>query len=87
MPSSTGIGNVLTPPGCVWATYIMELPGAGGAEESGTSFYDALFLENLPGLKRAPQFEQWLQKISTADTQGQLRSVGRGHSLPAQARP
>ncbi len=35
-----------------------------------TSFHDALFVRKLLGLKRAPEFEAWLQRMGFADAQG-----------------
>jgi len=46
-----------------------------------TSFHDALHLRNLLGLKRAPEFEQWLQKMQITDAQARLQPVSRNHPL------
>jgi len=43
-----------------------------------TSFHDALYVRELLGLARAPEFEAWLQRMQLTDPRGRL--------LPAQAR-
>jgi len=79
--------NLLTLLGCAGVTYIMGVPGADDVmlNYQSTSFHDALYLRNLLGLKRAPEFEQWLQTMGIADARGRLQPVGRGHPLLAQA--
>jgi ethanolamine ammonia-lyase large subunit len=79
--------NLLTLLGCAGVTYIMGVPGADDVmlNYQSTSFHDALYLRNLLGLKRAPEFEQWLQKMGITDSSGRLQPVGRGHPLLAQA--
>jgi ethanolamine ammonia-lyase large subunit len=37
-----------------------------------TSFHDALFLRETMGLKRAPEFEAWLQRMRITDPAGRL---------------
>jgi ethanolamine ammonia-lyase large subunit len=37
------------------------------------------------GLKRAPEFEQWLQKMQITDAQGRLQPAGRNRPLLAYA--
>ncbi len=79
--------NLLTLLGCAGVTYIMGVPGADDVmlNYQSTSFHDALYLRNLLGLKRAPEFEQWLQKMGITDSRGRLQAVGGGHPLLAQA--
>ena len=79
--------SLLTLLGCAGVTYIMGVPGADDVmlNYQSTSFHDALYLRNLLGLKRAPEFEQWLQKMGITDSRGRLQPVGRGHPLLAQA--
>jgi ethanolamine ammonia-lyase large subunit len=78
--------NLLTLLGCAGVAYIMGVPGADDVmlNYQSTSFHDALYLRTLLGLKRAPEFEQWLQKMQITDTQGRLQSVARSHPLLAQ---
>jgi len=79
--------TLLTLLGCAGVTYIMGVPGADDVmlNYQSTSFHDALYLRNLLGLKRAPEFEQWLQRMQITDAQGRLRPVGRNHPLLAYA--
>jgi len=79
--------NLLTLLGCAGVTYIMGVPGADDVmlNYQSTSFHDALYLRNLLGLKRAPEFEQWLQRMGITDARGRLQPVGRGHPLLARA--
>lgn len=46
-------------------TFIMGVPGADDImlNYQSTSFHDALYLRDLLGLKRAPEFESWLEKM------------------------
>jgi len=37
-----------------------------------TSFHDALYLRELLGLRRAPEFEAWLERMQLADAAGRL---------------
>jgi ethanolamine ammonia-lyase large subunit len=37
-----------------------------------TSFHDALYVREALGLKRAPEFEAWLQRVGLADDKGRL---------------
>jgi ethanolamine ammonia-lyase large subunit len=46
-----------------------------------TSFHDALYVRELFGLKRAPEFEAWLERMRLTDAAGRLASPGRGHAL------
>jgi ethanolamine ammonia-lyase large subunit len=77
--------NLLTLLGCAGVAYIMGVPGADDVmlNYQSTSFHDALYLRSLLGLKRAPEFEQWLQKMGITDGQGRLQPVAPGHPLLA----
>ncbi len=59
--------------------FMMGVPGADDVmlNYQSTSFHDALFVRRLLGLKRAPEFEAWLQSRGITD--------GAGGLLPAQA--
>jgi ethanolamine ammonia-lyase large subunit len=54
--------------------FIMGVPGADDVmlNYQSTSFHDALFVRRLLGLKRAPEFDAWLQRVGIADAQGGL---------------
>jgi ethanolamine ammonia-lyase large subunit len=55
-------------------TYIMGVPGADDVmlNYQSTSFHDALYLREMFGLKRAPEFEAWLQKIGISGQTGRI---------------
>jgi len=61
--------------------FIMGVPGADDVmlNYQSTSFHDALAVRQLLGLKRAPEFEAWLQAQGITDDAGRL--------LPASSRP
>jgi ethanolamine ammonia-lyase large subunit len=46
-----------------------------------TSFHDALFLREITGLRRAPEFEAWLQRQHITTLNGQLLDSGAGLQL------
>lgn len=61
-------------------TFLIGVPGADDImlNYQSTSFHDALFLRRTLGLKRAPEFERWLQSIGLTDPNGELlRGSGR----------
>ena len=55
-------------------TFLIGVPGADDVmlNYQSTSFHDALFLRQTMGLKRAPEFEAWLQRMQITDGAGQL---------------
>ena len=62
--------------------FIMGVPGADDImlNYQSTSFHDALYVRGILGLKRAPEFEAWLEKMGITNREGYL--VDR---LPASA--
>jgi ethanolamine ammonia-lyase large subunit len=78
--------NLLTLLGCAGVTYIMGVPGADDVmlNYQSTSFQDALYLRSLLDLKRAPEFERWLQRMKITDGEGRLQPVGLSHPLLVQ---
>ena len=64
-------------------SYIMGVPGADDImlNYQSTSFHDALFLRATLGLKRTPEFEDWLQRMRITNRAGQLLPAGAGHHL------
>jgi ethanolamine ammonia-lyase large subunit len=48
-----------------------------------TSFHDALYLRQVLGLKRAPEFEAWLQRQGLSDGTGRLLPPVATHPLLA----
>ena len=65
--------------------FMMGVPGADDVmlNYQSTSFHDALFVRQLLGKRRAPEFEAWLQARGITDVQGRLRPV---HGAPALVR-
>ncbi|MDB5820333.1 MAG: Ethanolamine ammonia-lyase, partial [Rhizobacter sp.] len=55
-------------------TFLIGVPGADDVmlNYQSTSFHDALFLRETLGLKRAPEFEAWLQRMRITDPVGRL---------------
>lgn len=66
--------TLLTLLGAAGVSYIMGVPGADDImlNYQSTSFHDALYLRALLGLKRAPEFEAWLEKMQVTDAAGRL---------------
>ena len=68
-------------------TYIMGVPGADDVMlgYQSTSFHDALFVREVFGLKRAPEFEAWLIDMGISDISGRLLQPSAGHRLITDA--
>ena len=68
--------------------FMMGVPGADDVmlNYQSTSFHDALFVRRLLGLKRAPEFEAWLQQQGITDAQGELRATPVLPALPESLR-
>ena len=77
--------TLLTLLGAAGVNYIMGVPGADDVMlgYQSTSFHDALFLRETLGLKRAPEFADWLQKMHLADANGRLTDARESPALPA----
>ena len=67
-------------------SFLMGVPGADDVmlNYQSTSFHDALYLRELLGLKRAPEFEAWLQRMGITDGDGRVRPVPASHALIEQ---
>jgi ethanolamine ammonia-lyase large subunit len=52
--------------------FIMGVPGADDImlNYQSTSFHDSLYIRSVLGLKRAPEFEEWLRTMQIVDAQG-----------------
>src|SRR5689334_13513441 len=61
--------NLLTLLAAAGVTFIMGVPGADDVmlNYQSTSFHDALYVRDLFGLKRAPEFDNWLVRVGLAD--------------------
>ena len=55
-------------------SYIMGVPGADDImlNYQSTSFHDQLYVREVTGLRRAPEFEDWLQAMDITDAEGKL---------------
>jgi ethanolamine ammonia-lyase large subunit len=70
--------TLLTLLGTAGVNFIMGVPGADDImlNYQSTSFHDALYIRELLSLKRAPEFEQWLERMKIADARGRLAADG-----------
>ncbi len=69
--------NLLTLLGVAGVNFVMGVPGADDImlNYQSTSFHDVQYVSRALGLRRAPEFESWLQRMDITDAQGQLRSA------------
>jgi ethanolamine ammonia-lyase large subunit len=74
---------LLTMLGAAGCNFVMGVPGADDVMlgYQSTSFHDAQYLRQVLGLRAAPEFEAWLERIGIADGQGQLQPVERARAL------
>ncbi|WP_417354710.1 ethanolamine ammonia-lyase subunit EutB [Gallaecimonas pentaromativorans] len=66
--------NLLTLLGVAGCNYIMGIPGSDDIMlgYQSTSFHDALYLRRVLGLRPAPEFETWLEKMQILDREFRL---------------
>jgi ethanolamine ammonia-lyase large subunit len=66
--------NLLTLLGAAGVNFIMGVPGADDVmlNYQSTSFHDALYLRDLLGLERAPEFEAWLLRAGLSGADGRI---------------
>ena len=74
--------NLLTLLAAAGVSFIMGVPGADDVmlNYQSTSFHDALYVRDLFGLKRAPEFDQWLYRVGLAGAD--FRLAGNSGLLP-----
>ena len=74
--------NLLTLLAAAGVTFIMGVPGADDVmlNYQSTSFHDALYIRDLFGLKRAPEFDDWLVRTGLAGAD--FRLAGNASLLP-----
>jgi ethanolamine ammonia-lyase large subunit len=79
------IDNLLVLLGTAGVNFIMGVPGADDImlNYQSTSFHDQLFVRQVLGLQRAPEFEAWLEKIGLTDGAGRLLPASPDHRLLA----
>ncbi len=77
--------NLLTLLAAAGVNFIMGVPGADDVmlNYQSTSFHDALYVREVFGLKRAPEFEAWLARIGVTGEGGALLPRSAGHPLLA----
>ena len=80
---------LLTLLGAAGVNFIMGVPGADDVmlNYQSTSFHDALYLRELLGLKRAPEFADWLESMGLTDHRGRLLETPPDHPLLAMLPP
>ncbi len=66
-------------------TFLIGVPGADDVMlgYQSLSFHDALYLREVFGLRRAPEFEAWLERMDLVDSRGRLLPVTSRHPLLA----
>ncbi|HKZ97440.1 MAG TPA: ethanolamine ammonia-lyase subunit EutB [Hyphomicrobiaceae bacterium] len=66
-------------------TYVMGVPGADDImlNYQSTSFHDALYVRDVFGLKRAPEFEGWLRRMRITGSDRRLLRPRATHPLIA----
>lgn len=64
-------------------TFLIGVPGADDVMlgYQSLSFHDALYLREVFGLRRAPEFEAWLERMELVDTRGRLLPASARHPL------
>jgi ethanolamine ammonia-lyase large subunit len=75
--------TVLAAAGC---TYVMGVPGADDVmlNYQSTSFHDALYVRQVLGLRPAPEFEAWLERVGIFDGERRLTPV-TARAVPLRA--
>ncbi len=79
--------SLLTLLAAAGVTFVMGVPGADDVmlNYQSTSFHDALYVRELLGLQRAPEFEAWLERLKITGDGGRLVPPRHGHPLLASA--
>jgi ethanolamine ammonia-lyase large subunit len=80
--------TLLTLLGVAGVNYVMGVPGADDVmlNYQSTSFHDALYLRQTLGLKPAPEFEEWLERMNVMRDGKRLLPVTAEHRLLGRAR-
>jgi ethanolamine ammonia-lyase large subunit len=75
--------NLLTLLAVAGCNYFMGVPGADDImlNYQSTSFHDSHYLRQLLGLRPAPEFEEWLEKMKIAATDNRLLPIEPKHRL------
>jgi ethanolamine ammonia-lyase large subunit len=78
------IATMLTMLGVAGASFVICTPGGDDImlNYQSASYHDALYLREVLGLRPAPEFEAWLERIGLLDDTGGVRDVsGTAHPL------
>ncbi|MDP3254690.1 MAG: ethanolamine ammonia-lyase subunit EutB [Bosea sp. (in: a-proteobacteria)] len=77
--------TLLTLLGTAGVNFIMGVPGADDVmlNYQSTSFHDQLYIREVLGLRRAPEFEDWLLRMDITDAVGRLSAGQGGQALLA----
>jgi ethanolamine ammonia-lyase large subunit len=69
--------TLLTLLGAAGCTFVMGVPGADDImlNYQSTSFHDALYVRSVLGLRPAPEFEAWLERMDLVDAEGRVREL------------
>jgi len=75
--------NLLTLLGVAGCNFTMGVPGADDVmlNYQSTSFHDQLYIRQVLGLKRAPEFDEWLVKMNLSDQSGKILDLNPGSKL------
>ena len=75
--------NLLTLLASAGVSFVMGVPGADDVMlgYQSTSFHDALYVREVMGLQRAPEFEAWLARMGVTGADGRLLPRTTGHPL------
>jgi ethanolamine ammonia-lyase large subunit len=75
--------NLLTLLGAANVNFIMGVPGADDImlNYQSTSFHDARYVRRLLDLKRATEFDAWLEAMHVTDARGMIQDQSRAQSL------
>ena len=75
--------TLLTLLGVAGCTFVIAVPGADDVMlgYQSTSFHDALYVRRVLDKRPAPEFEQWLQGVGLAASDGRIVDVDPGRSL------
>ncbi|WP_176082809.1 ethanolamine ammonia-lyase subunit EutB [Martelella sp. HB161492] len=75
--------TLLTLLGAAGINFIMGIPGSDDVmlNYQSTSFHDQLYLREVLGLKRAPEFQAWLERMRVTDPLGKLLPQDNAQAL------
>jgi ethanolamine ammonia-lyase large subunit len=79
--------TLLTLLGVAGCNYIMGVPGADDIMlgYQSTSFHDSHYLRQVLGLRPAPEYETWLEKMRVIGANGKLQPIGASNDLLTHA--